>query len=341
MKNKVRQSNFELLRIIALFLVMILHSNFQTLGYPVFEDVPHNPVKYFSEFMVQGISAICVNVFIILSGWFGISPTVKGVMKLIYQVLFFMLGSYIVAIIIGRATINGQDILTCFLLNDFAWFVKAYLCLYIFAPILNKYADSAEKKEYRYLLIGFYCFQCVFGWATDAAPFIHYGFSTISFIGLYLVAKYIRRFRPTWSNLSKKLDISIFFSMNVLAAGFLVILSYIPQINPLYDTLIGHMYAYSSPFTIIECIFVFLFFSKLAFQSKVVNFIAASSFSVLFVHGNKYIFPYEEKVLFFYADSPYVIALLKVFCLSMIAFVIAIILDQLRIVTWKLLSSKL
>ena len=333
-----RQSNFELLRIIALFLVLILHSNFQTLGYPPFEDVPNHPVMYFSEFIVQGMSAICVNVFILLSGWFGIRPTKKGAFKLIYQVLFFMLGSYLVAIAMGRAKINGQDILTCFLLNDFAWFVKAYLCLYIFSPFLNTYAETADKTEFQNLLIGFYIFQCIFGWATDAAPFIHYGFSTISFIGLYLIAKYIRRFKPKWSDLPPQYDIAIFVAMNVLAAAVLVSFAYIPFLQSLYNTLIGHMYAYSSPFTIIECIFIFLFFSKLKFQSKIVNFVAASSFSVLFVHGNKYLFPYEERVLMLYADHPYAIAFAGVVGLSVFAFFIGIVLDQFRIITWNWIS---
>lgn len=335
MESRERQSNFELLRIIALFAVLVFHSNFHTLGYPDFNDVPNHPVMYFSQFVIQGITVICVNVFIILSGWFGIHPSLKGAAKLIYQVLFFMLGSYLFALITGRATLNINDIATTFLLNDYAWFVKAYLCLYILAPILNEYAETAERRSFRNLIIAFYILQSIYGWATNAASFFQYGFSTVSFFGLYLIARYIRRFSPRWSLFSKEKDLFIYLGLVVVAGLMLVGMAYIPQIKPYYFTFVGHMYAYSSPLVIVLCVFFFLFFSKISIKSKIVNFIAASAFSSLFVHGNKFIFPYQEQVLAFYANYPYALAFLMVLGWSLLAFIIAIALDQIRILTWS------
>jgi len=85
MIKKERQSNFELLRIIALFFVLIFHSNFHTLGYPTPVEVIGNPVQYLCEFLVQGLTVVCVNVFVLLSGWFGIRPSLKGAFNIVYM----------------------------------------------------------------------------------------------------------------------------------------------------------------------------------------------------------------------------------------------------------------
>lgn len=339
MTNKVRLSNFELLRIIALFFVLVFHSNFHTLGIPKIDEVSEEPLIGFSKCVVQGITVICVNVFVLLSGWFGIHPTLKGAFKLIFQVLFFMLGSYLVAVFAGWDSLSINGLANCFLFTDYAWFVKAYIGLYIISPILNDYSEVANKRNFRNLLIAFFIFQSMYGWATNAAKFFEYGFSTVSFIGLYLVARYIRRFSPNWSQWDKKIDLLVYFSIVISCAVFLVGISYIPQLKGIYHSLVGHMYAYTCPFVIIECIFVLLFFSKLRFKCSVVNFVAASAFSALFVHGNPYIFPYQEKVLLYYAENVYVVALIKVLWMSLLAFILSIILDQARLFSWKVVSK--
>lgn len=339
MNKKERQSNFELLRIIALFMVLIFHSNIHTNGIPTIDFVSNNPLIAYNIYVVQGISVICVNVFVLLSGWFGIKPKTERVLELIYQVLFFLLGSYIIALLFGKTTINADDILTCFLLNDYAWFIKSYLCLMIFAPMLNIFSQTASKKELTSFLVVFYVFQSIYGWATNAASFFNYGSSVVSFCGLYLLAQYIKRFQPGWSKYSKTCDLLFYFGLVAASAVFLVVLSYFSFLSPIYHSLVGHMYAYSSPIVVAECLFIFLFFSKLAIKSRFINYVAISCFSALFVHGNPYIFPYQARVLSFYSNNCYSLALLKVFLLSMEAFVLAILLDQIRIYSWELLQK--
>ena len=335
MSKAPRLSNFELLRIYAIFMVLVFHSNIHTLGIPTSETVLNKPFEAFGLFSVQGISVICVNVFILLSGWFGIRPTLKGVFKLLYQVLFFLLGGYIVAILLGKASFSLNSIAWCFLLDDYAWFVKSYICLMILAPLLNSFSQNASKREYEGLLISFYIFQSIYGWATNAASFFNYGSSVVSFCGLYLIAQYIRRFQPRWSQYKSYIDLLIYLGIVVFCAIFLVSISPISEFSSIYHSLVGHMYSYSSPLVIVECVFLFLFFSKLKLQSTIINFIAASCFSVLFVHGNPYIFPYQEKVLDAYANNTYLIALGKVLLICAEAFILAIILDQLRKLTWE------
>jgi len=43
-ETKIRESNFELLRIIAMFMVLVLHADFQALGEPTRADIISSPL---------------------------------------------------------------------------------------------------------------------------------------------------------------------------------------------------------------------------------------------------------------------------------------------------------
>lgn len=68
-----RQSNFELLRIIAILLVLILHADFYALEGPVANDIINSPTDSMLRILFQAITIVAVNVFVMISGWFGIN----------------------------------------------------------------------------------------------------------------------------------------------------------------------------------------------------------------------------------------------------------------------------
>ena len=87
--KKQRDSNMELLRIIAMLLVMIVHADFRALSCPSTLDTNLYPDSSFLRFFVESVSIICVNVFVLLSGWFGIRLKKERLLELGFQVLFF------------------------------------------------------------------------------------------------------------------------------------------------------------------------------------------------------------------------------------------------------------
>ena len=72
------------------------------------------------------------------------------------------------------------------------WFIKAYLGLYIIAPVLNAFVNNAEKKAFQKVLLSFFIFQTAYSWISGGAVFFEGGYSTMSFIGLYLLARYVK-----------------------------------------------------------------------------------------------------------------------------------------------------
>lgn len=187
-----RQSNFELLRIVAMLLVLGVHADFWSLkGGPTIHDFADNPLNAWTRTFFESATIVCVNVFILISGWFGIKPSARGFLNFIFQCFYFLLGLYIIAIICGQAQLSFRG--TAYVLGLTSnWFITAYAALYILSPILNAYVEKASKRNFAILLILFFTFQTIWGWRGIASNWITDGYSCFSFIGLYLLGRYTR-----------------------------------------------------------------------------------------------------------------------------------------------------
>ena len=327
-----RDSNMELFRIVGTFLILVFHASFFTLGAPTQVDIATNMVSSFTRFFVQAISIVSVNAFVLLSGWFGIRPKASSFFNFVFQILFWAIGIYVVCLICGFAKLNIGGVLYCFQMRDFGWFIKAYIGLLILAPILNVFIDNVAEKQLRNILIFFYIFQTLYGWFPGGAQFFEYGYSTMSFIGLYLLARYIRLYMIDIVQWNKWFDLLGYFSI----VFFIAIVAFITQMVGV-GFISGKMYDYSSPFVVVAPIFLLLFFSKLSFQSKLINWIGASSFAAFLLHANINILRpiFGEHVRCIYNSFDGIGVLLLVFVYLLIVFVLAVLIDQLRIFVWS------
>lgn len=85
-----RDSNMELLRIIAMVIIMFVHANFRALGHPTLEELACSPVGTFVRYLWEGLCILGVNVFVMLSGWYGIRFKPVRLGALAFQILFFI-----------------------------------------------------------------------------------------------------------------------------------------------------------------------------------------------------------------------------------------------------------
>ena len=129
---KSRKSNFELLRIVAMFMVLVLHADFVALGVPLRDDVMSYPVLSTLKVFMEALSIVAVNVFVLISGWFGIRPSLRGIAKFLFQCLFFAIGAYVVMLICGNVELTLKGVADSLMLTGASyWFIIAYLCLYL------------------------------------------------------------------------------------------------------------------------------------------------------------------------------------------------------------------
>lgn len=326
-----RQSNFELLRIVAMFLVLVVHADFWALGGPDANTFTQQPLNAFTRTMFESISIICVNVFILISGWFGIKPSFKGFFNFVFQCTFFLIGIYALMIAAGRADISFHGIAGCLCLTPANWFIRAYVGLYIISPLINAFLEKASKRRLELFLIAFFIFQSVWGWL-GAAKFVEQGYSTFSFVGLYVLARYSRLHLV---NSVKRWGGGIYVLCVVLISltYWLVVKVGIGRID---------VYAYVNPLVVLSSLGLLLWFSQLNIESsKFINWVAKSSFGVFLIHSNPNI---GEPVFKVFACRIYdrfdgMECILALFTFLCVVYIVGTVFDQPRKWLWNYISK--
>lgn len=276
-----RDSNIELLRIILMIMILGLHANFVALGVPGFNSFRVNPISDSLRIFWESVCIGAVNAFVLISGWYGIKSSIKGLLKLLFQCLFFSVLVYLCSSIFTK-TFSIYGLMRSFLLLADFWFVKAYIALYIFAPVLNWFIKCADKKTFSTVLGGLLLFQLVFG-CTNQVSWIGGGYSFYSLVCLYLIARYVRIYLTKLFNYRW-----ILFCGGMLGSCIFFICGlkfHISNESILYDI----AFWYISPFVMISALGLLLIFLNFKIKyNKLINYIATSSFAVFLLHGQAY-----------------------------------------------------
>lgn len=328
-EKQVRLSNIELLRILCMFGVLIVHANFGALDIPTKPELIDKTGVCVSRILIESFSIVAVNTFVLLSGWFGIRFKGVALAKLIFQCLFFTCIIYSLYLFYG-GTVTIEGLKSCVMLTKNVWFVKCYIGLFLLSPVLNSFVEHTDRKIFKYVIICFFVYQSMYGWLFEAQDWIQHGYSGWSFIGLYLLARYVKVYRPKLSCLKKEYDIMIYVTLSVLTALCMLLFVYIDKYT--YFILFMH---YTSPLIIIAALYLLLFFSKVNLTSSCINWIASSCFAVYIQHFM--IFPLVMNPLIknVIENNSAFSSLIFISLLLAAFFVVAILIDKVRIFIWN------
>jgi len=269
-----RNSNIELLRLVSMLLIMALHANQQSLGGPTAEVTAADPVLMFWRQFAMQLSVCGVNVFVLISGWFGIRPKIKSFGSFVFQVLFYSCGLFAIMCLLG-SRLPALNTLELLWFGSGYWFVPAYIFLYVLSPVLNAFVESADRICFKRLLITFFSMELLYGWAFDDFANLDGGYSALSFIGLYLLARYLRLYQPAITRWKKR-ELLLLYILFGLVGGSITLASLMCGIPFLAEHVFGKMQIYTSPMVIMPAVLVLLFFNQLDIKSKVVNWLASS-----------------------------------------------------------------
>ena len=120
----------------------------------------------------------------------------------------------------------------------------------------------------------------------SASSELQRGYSVLAFIGLYLLARYVRLHGGRWCELAPRYDLLIFLGSTALSALLALVLFW-GMGRPLVgdDALVDRLVSYTSPLCIVASLSLLLFFSKIKLgHVRWINWLAASSFSVYLLH---------------------------------------------------------
>lgn len=315
----IRLSNIEALRLLSMLMVLNLHS---------FKGYTHGEgVLNFLDFFRESTSICAVDVFILISGYFGIKWKKQSFFNLIFQIVFYSIGVYSIAVLLGIIPFEMGTFLKCFSSYFFAWgVVTSYLVLYVISPILNKYSEGASKKELFVFIFLLFI----------AANTICFTTGILTFLLLYLIGRFI-----------KKIDLVSFDSRKpwieylvctIIITIITFLLFRLPPIKTAGQmTSIPIGYSYNSPFVIFQSVFLFLCFARMSFTNRFVNWCANSCLAIFLIHMH----PSVKQIYYSYTESLYGKSLTEhigLLCITFFAvFWGAIFIDKVRILLSVLL----
>lgn len=345
----IRTSNFELLRIVSMIMIICAHYMFH--GGMIDNGTYVNHI--FAVFLRIG-GKLGVNIFVLISAYFlSVQPfKFERIFRVACECIFYSIVVYLLFIFLSGGGEPGWmtylHVLFAPIYNSY-WFVTAYIGMLVLSPVLNIILD-------KYLTIGIdgknkLFFLCVFLFIFfSCLPFIfvesNLFYSDVGwFCYLYLIAGYIRRFYIRQEK--KALYFSFIVSILIMWGSVLMITWINNQIDSeLIKNNIYMAYKINSPFMFIACISLFLIFKDLIINkhNKIINNIASLTFACYLIHDNLFARDFFWKVLFgtpYFYDKPLWLVLLHlIFCIILIFF-LAMVMEMIRIsLEKKIMGSK-
>lgn len=274
-----RQSNIELLRIVAMVMILILHTRYDGI-LSVYDGVID--ASHICRFFFEAASIVGVNLFVFISGFFGIRLRKVSVANLLFKVYWFAVIGFIAeCIIAGSIHMGSQQYMKLFFaVSHNVWFVPCYFILMLLSPMLNAFVERKPARLLAVYTLGLYLiaylwniiFQCIQG-------FDGYGWGY--FIVLYLTGAVIRKWVAE-HKVNKSLCLTGYVMCTLSIVGVALLQNYVPVGQSL-------LWAYNSPLVLCSSVCLFLFFTSLHINpSHIINKLAASSFAVLLFHMSSF-----------------------------------------------------
>lgn len=211
--QRERQNNIELCRVCVMLFIVIHHCIVSGLG---LNETLNDGGENFSStticlIVMNAFVIVSVNVFFLISGYFGIKLRTQKIKKLLEEVLFYSVAIYAVCVLLGAEKLTLKNILkyTVLSINNY-WFVIVYLALMFVSPALNRAVDYLKESncEVQGLGIMFFCL-CVYGYVFSNG-FSEYiginnGYSLIFTSFLYITGRVINEKEAV---IKKRMDFS-------------------------------------------------------------------------------------------------------------------------------------
>ena len=337
---KVRESGVELLRIVAMLMVLAIHANYWRIGVPSSDDIAHGAGAVFVRILLQMLSSPCVDVFIIISGYFSIAPKLKSMTSLWFLLAFWNFVADVPYSLYANGHVNILTVVRHMVFPFVGWFIPAYLGLYLISPILNAYALGCEKRTFsRYLLLAFslqFFFDTIYPrWSIFDHTIFNGGCSVLSFALLYLLGRFIRMHGELFYRIKSRYWLLLYFIVFIgwASVQFLLLAWEMKGLaRQLAEYVVQNGASYVNPFVILGSLFLFFAFRSIKFSSCVVNYIATSVLGVFCFHS----LPFYEKIVrwAFSTHDGFSVVVIDAVIIALV-YSAGTVIDQLRIVIWK------
>lgn len=323
---KKRESSVELLRIIAMIMIVMHH-------YSVHSGIDWAEMSnYFNRYLLSVIQLgeWAVNIFILIYGYFSVTSqfNIKRIIRLYAQVWFYS------AVLFAAYTLWNRELHIGFalravtpIISDQYWFFSKYILLCMLMPFINTLIQNMSREKHRMLIALLTFVWCIL--SSILPRFFEYALGTGAmgaFVLLYFIGAYMRLYPDSrictakWGSMA--------------AVGSLAVMMLYQLVQSMYKIPFLYLDCYSNSSILSVCFAVGMLavFTNMKLKpNKFINGIAACTFGVYLIHDNDYVRPFLWHYLLKnseYQSSPYMIVHMLISVIS--AFIICTIIEFIR-----------
>ncbi len=312
----IRQSNFELLRLVCMLIIVIYHVFIH-----IVIPIAGNERVYAALITVFHIGVLD---FVMISGYFGIKHSWNGFKKLYgITVIYSLLGLSLKALL-GGANLTIYEILTVIFpfSNGVYWFMTTYFVLYLIAPYFDMVLKKLGNKEMIGLVALLFYIVVVYGFVVKKG--LGDGRSIIAFLLMYTIGRFLHN-NEEWI---MKIPMRRMICFGAFLVLFLLI-AFLP--SPLTNYVKGLAFPYNSPGLYVMATLFFTIFMGWDFKSRAVNTVATSTLAIYLIHGNRYVMEFSIPFLNpLFENNCVLFNILMTFGVSLAIFILCIMIDLIR-----------
>lgn len=285
-KGRGRNSNIELLRVTAMSLIILHHMMVHGLNPGV-----HSILYANLSSTIYPVLEIGVNLFFMISGYFGVKLSLQSILKLAFIIFLFTIVNYLICLPFNiYPTLEDIFLNVLFPISKANyWFISVYLGIIMVSPLINMGLNGLDRNKLRSFIVVFTFFtvySCGFAHNTSNPS----GYTFLQGLYLYCLAHFFYCEQRALRALNIKKCFMLFVIL-VIVSGLGE--AYTPLGPCLFDN-------YNGLFIIGLSALLFIVFTKIEIQNKLVNYIASCALGCYLLQdgffGTNLLYPFLNKL---------------------------------------------
>lgn len=330
-------TGINLFKLFSMFMIALLH----VLGMGGIIGAAAGTSSYYPVYLMQNAAFCAVNCYALVSGYLMLGKEIKPsrITELWFEVFFYSVSISAIMMIVYRDLFSARNIVyavTPIISNQY-WYMTSYFMMYLFVPMMNKFADAANKKVFTATIVVILVLTTGSLMIKQDGFILNDGYSPIWLMIMYLVGAYMKKFN-VGAKMKKWLAL-LLYVISSLCSFILCVFS-----NKLLKIMLGNdisYLSYTSPFVVLSAIFLFIFFSKLKFGKKTekfINYITPAALGVYLIHTHPLVFNKLMKDIAMPLVNHGTAAMIfGSIAMALAIFIICIVIDLLRIQLFRLI----
>ena len=338
--KKQRIVSIELLRILAMLMVVMLH--YLSKGELLEAMTGPLSANGYIAWLIEAFAIVAVNVYMLISGFFLVESGFKAgrIAELVCQVLFYSL--LVPPVLMALGILHAEDLTIYKLLQyifptqmEHYWFATAYVIMYLFCPLLSTAVRAMKREQLRTTIL---LLLLLFSVGKSVLPvrltMDKLGYDGLWFMCVFLVAAYMRLYGFSFFRSAKQ-------SFLCYAGACLSIYLWTLGLHLLYmktehfDDFLLSAYSYNHVLNLLAAISLFQVFyhweiSGESFGAKWIVRIAPYTFGVYLLHEHLELRTLWPKWLGASLEEGPALLVIRAVAAVFLVFVIGIAVDMLR-----------